>query len=95
MKGFSESKGYRTRIIYDPKSKEFVTRRVEYTEFNVREAEVSTKTQVGSINPPNPELPGQHIDPNTPYEGCAMPRKNSKSKSKVDLVSSSSATMGR
>jgi hypothetical protein len=95
MKGFSEFKGYRTRITYDPKSKEFVTRRVEYTEFNVRDAEVSTKTQVGFINPPNAELPGQHIDPNTPYEDSATPRKHSKSKSKVNRVSSSSATMGR
>ena len=95
MKGFSESKGYRTRTIYDPKSEEFVARRVEHTEFNIGDVKDSTETQLKSTNPPNPDFSGQHIDPNTPCEGSVVPRKRSKSKSKVNLVSSSSATMDR
>jgi len=95
MKGFDEFKGYRTRTVYDPKSKEFVTRRVEYTELNFGDAKVTTKTQVKSTSPPAPDLGGQHTNPDAASVGPVLPRKRSKSKTKTNFVSGSSAAVRR
>lgn len=41
MKGFTEFRGYRSRVIYDPKSKAFLVRGVEYPDFDVGDAMVA------------------------------------------------------
>lgn len=50
MKGFTEFKCYRTRIIYDPVSKEFVTRKEEQLGFDAGDAKVKPETQTQPVS---------------------------------------------
>ncbi len=88
MKGFTEFKGYRTRITYDPDSGEFVARSLGYPDFEIKVTKVSTETQVKPTGRTTTEHEVQLVELETQSERSAKPRK-----SRTCAPTHSSATM--
>ncbi len=95
MKGFIEFKGYRTRTAYDPESKGFVARRAEYPDFDIRDSEVLSETQVKPFGPSMPKLRVQQVHPEPPGERATKPRNRSKTKPKANVAIGSSVAMAK
>ena len=51
MRGYSEFKGYRSRVIYDVDNKEFVVRGFEHQDFQTKDTTISSETPVKRLIP--------------------------------------------
>ncbi len=76
MKGFTEFKGYRSRVIYDPESKEFVARGLGYPDFEIRDAKVPTENQFKPPSQTTKEYEVQLAEFEIASQNSAMPHKS-------------------
>ena len=81
MKGFTEFKGYRSRIIYDPESKEFVACGLGYPDFKIRDAKVPIENQFKTPSQTTKEYEVQLAELEITSENSAMPHKSKASAS--------------
>ncbi len=76
MKGFAEFKGYRSRVVFDPDSKEFVVHSLGYPDFKIRDAKVPTQNQFKPPGQTTTEYEVQLAELEITSEHSAMPRKS-------------------